>query len=77
MTEWTKTFKELSETPPKLNRLPAGVASEFWEMVYDAFRDRLIYEINEGEPSTLTLSDAIKALYDAAQERVQDRQEQK
>jgi len=49
MTEWTKTFAELSRAPPKLyHNIEDGYSSEFWEKLYDAFRDRLLYEITEG-----------------------------
>ena len=48
MNEWTKTFKELSETPPKLVPVEDGWHTDFWESLYDAFRDRLLYEITEG-----------------------------
>ena len=48
MTEWTKTFAELSQAPPKLSHFEDGYPSEFWEKLYDAFRDRLLYELAEG-----------------------------
>lgn len=48
MSEWTKTFAELSHVPPKLQHLEDGYSNEFWEKLYDAFRDRLLYEITEG-----------------------------
>jgi len=57
MAEWTKTFVQLAQSPPRLSQTDDGYANEFWEKLYEAFRDRMLYEIAEGDLLQTRLND--------------------
>lgn len=40
-------FENLAHTAPKMHNLSAGLASPFWEELYQAFKARMISEISK------------------------------
>ena len=39
--DYFETFERLEKLPPKLDRLDGSIGTGFWEMLYQAFKERM------------------------------------
>jgi hypothetical protein len=49
MMDYEYHFKELEKNAPKVDMLPEGFGTPFWEILYQAFKARMIAESNDGK----------------------------